>query len=106
MKSISYKEIEDRFTCVAFVETSYSNTDRPTCKFESSQSEESRASDASSPNFWRCQIFWLSARNSVLFDTIPLEAQNEKICQMWACLPWLHLWAEPTRLIPWKPGAT
>jgi len=46
------KKIAGRFACVAFVETSYSNTD--TCKFESSQSEESRASDVASPNFWRC----------------------------------------------------
>jgi len=36
MKSISYKKIAGRFTCVAFVETIYSNTD--TYKFESSQS--------------------------------------------------------------------
>jgi len=56
MKSIFYIKIADRFTCVAFVETSYSNAD--TCMFESSQSEESRTSDVTSPNFWRCQIFW------------------------------------------------
>jgi len=37
MKSISYlKKIKDRFTCVGFVEPSYSNADK--CKFESSQS--------------------------------------------------------------------
>jgi len=47
---ISYKKIADRFTCVAFVETSYSNTD--TCKFESLQSEASRASDVASPIFF------------------------------------------------------
>jgi len=27
------------------------------CNFESSPSEESRASDVASPIFWRCQIF-------------------------------------------------
>ena len=43
------KKFADRFTCVSFLETSYSNTD--TFKFESSPSEESRASDAASPNF-------------------------------------------------------
>jgi len=58
MKSISYfLKIKDGFTCVGFVEPSYSNAD--TCKFESLQSLESRASDVASPNFWRCQIFWL-----------------------------------------------
>jgi len=56
MKSIFYKKTADRFTSVTFVETSYSNTD--TFKFESSQRENIRASDAAIPNFWRCQIFW------------------------------------------------
>jgi len=57
MKSISYKKkIADRFTSVAFVETSYLNT--VTFKFESWQSEKIRASDVATPNFWRCRIFW------------------------------------------------
>jgi len=49
MKSISYKKIADRFISVAFLETSYPNTG--TFKFESLPSEESKASDAASPNF-------------------------------------------------------
>jgi len=43
------KKIADRFTCISFVKTSYSNIG--TFKFESSPSEESRTSDVASPNF-------------------------------------------------------
>ena len=42
------------------------------------------------------------------FDTTPLQAQNEKICQKFGerpWLPWLRLSAEPSWLIPRKLGA-
>jgi len=52
-------KIAGRFTCVAFVETSYSSTD--TCWFESSPSEESRASDVASPMLCNNAMF-LTAR--------------------------------------------
>ena len=56
---------------VAFVEASYLNTDM--CKFESSWSEESRATG-------RGQTFCLQARNSVWLDTPSVQAENDKIC--------------------------
>jgi len=49
------KKIADIFTYVVFVEPSYSNADN--CKFESLQSEESRASDVASKIFLMRQIF-------------------------------------------------
>jgi len=30
--------------------------------------------------FWGNQILWLQASNSILFETLPVKAQNDKIC--------------------------
>jgi len=76
-KPISYLKIADRFTCVALwrlVTRIQITANLNHCKVRKSMPVTLPAQTV-----WRCHIFW--PRNSVWFDTTPLESQNEMICQ-------------------------